>query len=61
MFSRFVKHPNSGPEDYAAVWAEIVTKYPSSAPVDLGSMGYDGAISTYFARSILAESYFQAQ
>ncbi|CAE7627877.1 unnamed protein product [Symbiodinium sp. CCMP2456] len=46
-------------EDYAKEWSEIQAKYPSRAPVDLGSMGYDGAISAYFPRSVLAESHFQ--
>eukprot|EP00439_Symbiodinium_sp_Y106_P051899 s2250_g6.t3 len=46
-------------EDYAKEWSEIQAKYPSRAPLDLGSMGYDGAISAYFPRSVLAESHFQ--
>ena len=52
-------HIFAWPEDHAARIREITTKWPSTAPVDLGSMGYDGTISTYFPRSVLVESHFE--
>ena len=44
-------------EGYASEWNQIQTQYASMAPVDVGSMGYDGVIGTYLSRDLLLEAY----
>ena len=44
-------------EGYAKDWQQIQAQYPSRAPVDLGSIGYEG-ISGYFLPKVISDGAY---
>ena len=42
---------------YALTWEKIQSDYPSTAPINLGNMGYDGAAGQYVSANLVDETY----
>ena len=39
------------------IWTDIQKEFPSTAPVNLGSIGYDGKGGAYISAEVIAKSY----
>ena len=42
---------------YALTWEKIQSDYPSTAPINLGNMGYDGISGQYVSANLVDETY----
>ena len=46
-------------ETYQNEWKLIQSRYVSMAPVDVGSMGYDGTSSVFIRKTVRSHAYYQ--
>ena len=54
--AQFHVHIECWVEGYQALWDEMQSLYPKSAPVNLGNMGFDGVSSDHLPRSVIAQA-----
>ena len=54
--AQFHVHIECWVEGYQALWDDMQSLYPKSAPVNLGNMGFDGVASDFLARSVITQA-----